>query len=97
MRLSKTKIPYTTYGAGLFANGQWDMLAVLVPLYAVLADLSAAEIGLLVAARSILPMFLSIHGGIIIGTPVKHLCAHRANVDYDVTLCMATVSSLAIQ
>ncbi len=52
-------------GAGLFTNGVWDMLSVIVPLYAVAAGLNAAEIGLIVAARSVLPTALSIHGGIL--------------------------------
>ena len=52
-------------GAGLFTNGVWDMLSVIVPLYAVAVGLNAAEIGLVVAARSVLPAVLSIHGGIL--------------------------------
>lgn len=52
-------------GAGLFTNGVWDMLSILVPLYAVAVGLSVAEIGLIVAARSVLPAALSIHGGIL--------------------------------
>ncbi len=54
-----------TLGAGLFTNGVWDMLSVVVPLYAVAVGLNAAEIGLIVAARSVLPAALSIHGGIL--------------------------------
>lgn len=54
-----------TLGAGLFTNGVWDMLSVVVPLYAVAVGLNAAEIGLVVAARSVLPTALSIHGGIL--------------------------------
>jgi MFS family permease len=54
-----------TLGAGLFTNGAWDMLSVVVPLYAVAVGLNAAEIGLVVAARSVLPAALSIHGGIL--------------------------------
>jgi MFS family permease len=53
-------------GSGLFTNGVWDMLSVIVPLYAVAAGLGAAEIGLVVAARSVLPAVLSIHGGILV-------------------------------
>ena len=49
-----------TLGAGLFTNGVWDMLSVVVPLYAVAVGLNAAEIGLIVAARSVLPAVLSI-------------------------------------
>ena len=54
-----------TLGAGLFTNGVWDMLSVIVPLYAVAVGLNPAEIGLIVAARSVLPALLSIHGGIL--------------------------------
>jgi len=56
---------FATLGAGLFTNSVWDMLGVLVPLYAVAVGLNAAEIGLIVAARSVLPALLSIHGGIL--------------------------------
>jgi MFS family permease len=52
--------------SGLFTNGVWDMLSVIVPLYAVAVGLGAAEIGLVVAARSVLPAVLSIHGGILV-------------------------------
>ncbi len=50
---------------GLFTNAVWDMLSVLVPLYAVAVGLDAAQIGMIVAARSLLPALLSIHGGIL--------------------------------
>jgi MFS family permease len=56
---------HATLGAALFTNGVWDMLGVVVPLYGVAAGLSAAEIGFVVAARSVLPTALSIHGGIL--------------------------------
>src|SRR5688572_16855943 len=52
-------------GAGFFSNGVWDMLTVVVPLHALAVGLNAAEIGLVVAARSVLPTALSIHGGIV--------------------------------
>ena len=54
-----------TLWAGFFTNGVWDMLSVVVPLYGAAVGLSAAEIGLIVAARSVLPTALSIHGGIL--------------------------------
>ena len=54
-----------TLGAGLFTNGVWDMLSIVVPLYAAAVGLGVAEIGLVVAARSVLPAALSIHGGIL--------------------------------
>ncbi len=54
-----------TLAAGLTTNGVWDMLSVVVPLYGVAVGLNAAEIGLIVSARSVLPALLSIHGGIL--------------------------------
>jgi MFS family permease len=48
------------------------MLSVLVPLHAAAVGLSTADIGFIVAARSVLPAALSIHGGILMdywGTP----------------------------
>ena len=54
-----------TLGTGLFTTGVWDMLTVAVPLQALAVGLNAAEIGLVVAARSVLPTALSIHGGIV--------------------------------
>jgi MFS family permease len=56
---------HATLAAGLFSNGVWDALSIVVPLYAVAVGLSVAEIGLIVAARSVLPTALSIHGGIL--------------------------------
>lgn len=54
-----------TLGVGLLTNGVWDMLSVIVPLYAVAVGLSAYEVGFIVSARSVLPAALSIHGGIL--------------------------------
>jgi MFS family permease len=56
---------HATLAAGLFSNGAWDMLSIVVPLYAVAVGCSVAQIGLIVAARSVLPAALSIHGGIL--------------------------------
>jgi MFS family permease len=50
---------------GFFTNGVWDMLSVVVPLYATAVGMSAADVGFIVAARSVLPTALSIHGGIL--------------------------------
>ena len=61
----KDRDTLATLGAGLFTNGVWDMLSVAVPLYAVAVGLNAAEIGLIISARSVLPAVLSIHGGIV--------------------------------
>jgi MFS family permease len=54
-----------TWGAGLFTSSAWDMLSIVVPLYGAAVGLGVAEIGLIVAARSVLPTALSIHGGIL--------------------------------
>jgi MFS family permease len=62
---TKARENIATLGAGLFTNGVWDMLSIVVPLYAVAVGLNVAEIGLVVAARSVLPTALSIHGGIM--------------------------------
>ena len=64
-RKSKDRDLFATYAAGVFTNGVWDMLSIVVPLYAVAAGLTPAEIGLIIAARSVLPTALSIHGGIV--------------------------------
>jgi MFS family permease len=61
----QTRITRATLWAGFFTNGVWDMLSVAVPLYAGAVGLSAADIGFVVAARSVLPTALSIHGGIV--------------------------------
>jgi len=55
----------STWGAGLFTSGVWDMLSIVVPLYGAAVGLGVAEIGLIVSARSVLPTALSIHGGIL--------------------------------
>lgn len=65
MTLRQDRESVAVLGVGLFTNAVWDMLSVVVPLYAVAVGLNAAEIGLIVAARSLLPALLSIHGGIL--------------------------------
>ena len=52
-----------TYVAGLFAMGYIDVFVFLMPLYGGSLGMSATEIGTLVGARSLLPVFLSIHVG----------------------------------
>jgi nitrate/nitrite transporter NarK len=67
---------------GLFTNAVWDMLSVVVPLYAVAVGLNAAQIGMIVAARSLLPALLSIHGGILmdeLGTRRVLICVAAAS------------------
>ena len=52
-----------SYGLGLLSLGLSDFYILVVPLLALSLGASATEIGLLMGARSILPAFLSIHGG----------------------------------
>lgn len=65
MRALSDREQLAVLGSGVFTNSLWDMLSVLVPLYGVAVGLNPAEIGLIVAARSLLPSALSIHGGIL--------------------------------
>ena len=65
VRSSEDRERIAVLGVGVFTNGLWDMLSVIVPLYAVAVGLNAAQIGLIVSARSVLPALLSIHGGIV--------------------------------
>ncbi|HZN23282.1 MAG TPA: MFS transporter [Burkholderiales bacterium] len=64
-KLTEGRVTRATLWVGFFTNGVWDMLSVVVPLYAAAVGLSAADIGFIVAARSVLPTALSIHGGIL--------------------------------
>ena len=56
---------YATYATGLFGNGLTDMMSVAVPLWALTLGASATEIGIIVGARNVLPLFLAIHGGVL--------------------------------
>src|ERR1700681_4319622 len=53
------------YVAGPFSMGYVDFYTFLIPLYALSLGFDASEIGILVGARSILAMFLSIHIGVL--------------------------------
>src|ERR1700719_318851 len=55
--------PASLYVAGPLSMGYVDFYTFLIPLYGLSLGLDASEIGLLVGARSILAMFLSIHIG----------------------------------
>lgn len=57
--------PASLYVAGPFSMGYVDFFTFLIPLYGLSLGLDAWEIGVLVGARSILPLFLSIHVGIL--------------------------------
>jgi MFS family permease len=55
--------PPTIYVAGLFAMGYTEFYTFLIPLYGLSLGMKAGEIGMLVGARSLLAVFLSIHIG----------------------------------
>lgn len=57
------KVLYAAYGAGLFGIALTDIYALIIPLLALSLDASPSQIGVLIGARSLLPLFLSIHGG----------------------------------
>lgn len=59
------KNPGAIYVSGLFAMGYTDFYIFLLPLYGLSLGMSAAQIGLLVGARSVLAVFLSIHLGVL--------------------------------
>jgi len=42
-----------------------DMIAVAVPLWALMLNFSPSEIGIVIGARNVLPLLLGIHGGIL--------------------------------
>ena len=65
MRTAPSRPPASLYVAGPFSMGYVDFFTFLIPLYGLSLGLDAAEIGILVGARSILALFLSIHIGVL--------------------------------
>jgi MFS family permease len=57
--------PASLYLAGPFSMGYVDFFTFLTPLYGLSLGLDASEIGVLLGARSILALFLSIHIGVL--------------------------------
>src|SRR5947208_5470411 len=57
--------PAALYLAGPFSMGFVDFFTFLIPLYGLSLGLDASEIGILVGARSLLALFLSIHIGVL--------------------------------
>jgi MFS family permease len=53
------------YVAGPFSMGYVDFYTFLIPLYGLSLGFDACEVGILVGARSIVAMFLSIHVGVL--------------------------------
>src|SRR5690349_10243455 len=65
MNLFRSHPLTSLYIAGPFSMGYVDFYTFLIPLYALSLGFDASEIGILVGARSIVAMFLSIHIGVL--------------------------------
>src|SRR5436305_4004004 len=65
MEASRPRPLTSLYVAGPFSMGYVDFYTFLIPRSALSLGFDAAEIGILVGARSILAMFLSIHIGVL--------------------------------
>src|SRR6202043_617531 len=59
----QSRLPTSLYVAGPFAMGYTEFYNFLIPLYGFSLGMSAGQIGMLVGARSLLAVFLSIHIG----------------------------------
>ena len=59
----RSRLPASLYVAGPFAQGYTQFYDFLIPLYALSLGMSASKVGMLVGARSLLAVFLSIHVG----------------------------------
>jgi len=59
----QSQLPASLYVAGPFAMGYTEFYNFLIPLYGLSLGMSASQIGMLVGARSLLAVFLSIHVG----------------------------------
>ena len=57
--------PVAIYATGLLGMGYADLYIFLIPLYALSLGMSAGEVGALAGARHLLPVFLSIHVGVL--------------------------------
>src|SRR5215831_18553220 len=57
--------PTAIYITGLLGMGYADLYIFLIPLYALSLGMSASEVGALAGARHLLPVFLSIHVGVL--------------------------------
>ena len=65
MNASRSSPLTPLYVAGPFSMGYVDFYTFLIPLYGLSLGFDASEIGILVGARSIVAMFLSIHIGVL--------------------------------
>src|SRR6266403_5598933 len=57
--------PVAVYATGLLGMGYTDLYIFLIPLYALSLGMSASEVGMLAGGRHLLPLFLSIHVGVL--------------------------------
>jgi MFS family permease len=57
------KVKLAVYGAGLFSNSISNMMNIVVPLWALALDPTPLTLGLILGARSILPLLFAIHSG----------------------------------
>jgi MFS family permease len=65
MNRSRSRPPASVYVVGPFSMGYVDFYTFLIPLYGLSLGLDASEIGILVGARSIVALLLSIHIGVL--------------------------------
>ena len=65
MNASRSGSLASLYVAGPLSMGYVDFYAFLIPLYSLSLGFDASEVGILVGARSIIAMFLSIHIGVL--------------------------------
>src|ERR1700737_1253404 len=65
MNTFRSRPPASLYVAGPFSMGYVDFYTFLIPLFGLSLGFDASEIGILVGARSIVAMFLSIHIGVL--------------------------------
>ncbi len=65
MNTAPSRPPGSLYLAAPFSMGYVDFFTFLIPLYGLSLGFDAVEIGILVGARSILALFLSIHIGVL--------------------------------
>ena len=56
---------YATYASGFFSLSMIPMYMLIIPLWTLTLEASATLIGIAVGARSLLPTFFSIHGGVL--------------------------------
>ena len=60
------RVAWSTHATGFFCDSYTELFTLIVPLWAVYLGMTPLEIGILVSARSFLPFFLAIHGGVLI-------------------------------